>query len=98
MLERLLRYADKQLHFGELVTGVRDLRRWSHVPTADVVTAVLDMFFARLGSLNALEKLNHLPAWKKLPPAQSVPIPSDVLWMFSMMALCALPRRCSTLP
>ncbi len=71
MLERLLRYADKQLHLGELVTGVRDHRRWSHVPTADVVTAVLDMFFARLGSLNALEKLNHLPAWKKLP-ARSV--------------------------
>lgn len=67
MLERLLRYADKQLHLGELVTGVRDHRRWSHVPTADVVTAVLEMFFARLGSLNALEKLNHLASWKNLP-------------------------------
>ncbi|MBL8082902.1 MAG: hypothetical protein JNN26_09825 [Candidatus Obscuribacter sp.] len=67
MLERLLRYADKQLHFGELVTGVRDRRHWSHVPTAEVVKAVLEMFFARLGSLNALEKLNHLSSWKNLP-------------------------------
>lgn len=67
MLGRLLKYADKQLHFGKLVATVRDHRHWSHVPTADVVTAVLEMFFARIGSLNALEKLNHLASWKNLP-------------------------------
>lgn len=67
MLERYLRYANKHLQLPQLLSRLSDSRKFARIPTADVGSSVITMFAARLGSLNALEQVNHLQPWKNLP-------------------------------
>lgn len=55
-LRRLIAYADKVFGFtGGIVAGVMDGRKLPRIPTGLVVQSVAALFWARLGSLNALE-------------------------------------------
>ena len=55
-LRRLIAYADKVFGFtGGIVAGVVDGRKLPRIPTGLVVQSVAALFWARLGSLNALE-------------------------------------------
>ncbi len=56
ILRRLIAYAEKIFQFsGIVVAGVMDLRRQPRIPTSCVVQSVAALFWARMGSLNALE-------------------------------------------
>ena len=55
-LRRLIAYAEKIFQFSDtIVAGVVDRRRKPRIPTARIVQSVAVLFWARLGSLNALE-------------------------------------------
>ena len=55
-LRRLIAYAEKIFQFSDtIVAGVVDRRRKPRIPTARIVQSVVVLFWARLGSLNALE-------------------------------------------
>ncbi len=60
ILRRLIAYAEKVFQFsGAVVAGVVD-RRWQpRISTAHVVHSVAVLFWARMGSLNALELAAH---------------------------------------
>jgi len=56
ILRRLIAYAEKIFHLsGTVVAGVVDRRRQPRIPTSRVVHSVAALFWARMGSLNALE-------------------------------------------
>lgn len=56
ILRRLIAYAEKIFHLsGTIVAGVVDRRQQPRIPTSRVVHSVAALFWARLGSLNALE-------------------------------------------
>lgn len=56
ILRRLIAYAEKIFHLsGTVVAGVVDRRQQPRIPTSRVVHSVAALFWARLGSLNALE-------------------------------------------
>lgn len=56
ILRRLIAYAEKIFQFsGVVVAGVMDLRHQPRIPTSCVVQSVAALFWARMGSLNALE-------------------------------------------
>lgn len=56
ILRRLIAYSEKLFRFSEtVVTGVVDRRLQPRIPTAVIVKSVTVLFWARLGSLNALE-------------------------------------------
>ena len=56
ILRRLIAYADKVFQFsGTVVADVRDRRQQPRIPTAVIVKSVAVLFWARMGSLNALE-------------------------------------------
>lgn len=56
ILRRLIAYAEKVFGFsGTVVIGVADRRRQPRIPTAVIVKSVAVLFWARMGSLNALE-------------------------------------------
>ena len=60
ILRRLIAYAEKIFQFsGAVVAGVVDRRRQPRIPTAHVVRSVVVLFWARIGSLNALELTAH---------------------------------------
>jgi hypothetical protein len=60
ILRRLIAYAEKIFQFsGTVVAGVVDRRRQPRIPTAHVVHSVVVLFWARIGSLNALELAAH---------------------------------------
>ena len=55
-LRRLIAYADKVFGFsGGIVAGVMDRRKQPRIATGLIVQSVTVLFWARLGSLNALE-------------------------------------------
>jgi hypothetical protein len=56
ILRRLIAYAEKVFGFsGTIVTGVADRRLQPRIPTAVIVKSVAVLFWARMGSLNALD-------------------------------------------
>jgi len=56
ILRRLTAYAEKIFQFsGSVVAGVTDRRLQPRIPTSHVVQSVAALFWARMGSLNALE-------------------------------------------
>ena len=60
ILRRLLAYAEKVFQFsGTIVAGVVDRRRQPRIPTSAVLQSVAALFWARLGSLHALELTAH---------------------------------------
>ena len=60
ILRRLIAYAEKIFQLsGTVVAGVVDRRRQPRIPTSRVVHSVAALFWARLGSLNALELAAH---------------------------------------
>jgi hypothetical protein len=60
ILRRLIAYAEKIFQLsGTVVAGVVDRRQQPRIPTSRVVHSVAALFWARLGSLNALELAAH---------------------------------------
>jgi hypothetical protein len=60
ILRRLLAYAEKVFQFsGTVVAGITDRRLQPRIPTALVVKSVAVLFWARMGSLHALELAAH---------------------------------------
>ena len=60
ILRRLIAYAEKIFQVsGVVVAGVMDLRQQPRIPASRVVQSVAALFWARLGSLNALELAAH---------------------------------------
>jgi hypothetical protein len=60
ILRRLIGYAEKVFQFsGTVVAGVADRRRQPRIPTSAVFKSVAVLFWARMGSLNALELTAH---------------------------------------
>ena len=60
ILSRLLAYAEKVFQFsGSVVVGVTDRRLLPRIPTSAVLKSVAVLFWARMGSLNALELTAH---------------------------------------
>lgn len=60
ILRRLIAYSEKLFRFSEtVVTGIIDRRRLPRIPTAVIVKSVTVLFWARMGSLNALELTAH---------------------------------------
>ena len=60
ILRRLIAYAEKVFQLSEkIIAGVVDRRPLPRIPTAIVVKSVAALFWARMGSLNALELTAH---------------------------------------
>jgi hypothetical protein len=60
ILRRLIAYAEKVFQLSEkVIAGVVDRRPLPRIPTAIVVKSVAALFWARMGSLNALELTAH---------------------------------------
>ena len=60
ILRRLIAYAEKLFQFSNtVVAGVVDRRRQPRIPSSHVVKSVAVLFWARMGSLNALELAAH---------------------------------------
>src|SRR5271157_3442245 len=60
ILRRLLAYAEKVFQFsGTVVAGVADRRLQPRIPTSGILESVAALFWARMGSLNALELTAH---------------------------------------
>ena len=56
ILRRLITYADKVFHLSaEVIPSITDRRPQPRIPTAFVIQSGVALFWARLGSLNALE-------------------------------------------
>ena len=65
-LRRLIAYADKVFAFSSgIATGVVDRRKQPRIATAFIVQNVAVLFWARLGSLNALELTAHSSFFQK---------------------------------
>lgn len=65
MLRRLLRYAKGGYHLDAQVAAIGDARLKPRIPTARVVKSALLMFWARLGSFNALEEGRPGGLWRR---------------------------------
>ena len=66
MLHRLIRYAEKVFDLSSAVLDkVTDGRPQPRTPTTLILKSALAMFWARLGSLNALETLSTARFWKR---------------------------------
>jgi hypothetical protein len=65
LLHRLIRHAEKIFHLSGLLAKVSDRRPQPRTPTVLVLKAGLVMFWARLGSLNALETVRAARFWKR---------------------------------
>jgi len=60
ILRRLIAYAEKVFQLSEtVIAGVMDRRSLPRIPTAIVFKSVAALFWARMGSLNALELTAH---------------------------------------
>jgi hypothetical protein len=76
ILRRLIAYAGKIFQLsGTVVAGVVDRRRQPRIPTSRVVHSVAVLFWARMGSLNALELAAHSSFFRRwlghLRPAEA---------------------------
>lgn len=65
MLHRLVRHAEKIFDLSALLASVRDRRPLPRTPTAVILKTAVAMFWARLGSLNALESVKAARFWKR---------------------------------
>ncbi len=66
MLHRLIRYAEKVFGLSSRVLDpITDARQQPRTPTTLVLKSALAMFWARLGSLNALETVATAKFWKQ---------------------------------
>ncbi|MGC1474529.1 MAG: transposase [Terriglobales bacterium] len=65
VLRRLIRYAEKIFDLGEVLGEVSDRRLRPRIPTAVLLQSVLALYWARLGSLNALETVRGASFWKR---------------------------------
>jgi hypothetical protein len=65
LLHRLIRHGEKIFDLSRLLAGVQDRRPQPRTPTAVVLKAAVAMFWARLGSLNALESLRGARFWNR---------------------------------
>ena len=60
ILRRLIAYAEKIFQLSNtIVAGVVDQRRQPRIPASQIVKSVAALFWARMGSLNALELAAH---------------------------------------
>ena len=65
ILRRLIAYADKVFRFSEaLIAGMTDRRLEPRISTATVAKSAAVMFWARMGSLNALEMSSQSRFWR----------------------------------
>ena len=65
MLRRLIAYSDKVFHLSALLIGsLTDRRPEPRISTATVAKAAMVLFWARMGSLNALEMSGASRFWK----------------------------------
>jgi hypothetical protein len=65
VLRRLIGYAEKIFDLGEVLGAVSDQRLRPRIPTAALLQSVLVLYWARLGSLNALEAVRGASFWKR---------------------------------
>jgi hypothetical protein len=66
MLRRLIAYSDKVFHLSTLlIASITDCRAEPRISTTTVAKASLVMFWARMGSLNALEMSGPSRFWKR---------------------------------
>src|SRR5947207_13157388 len=66
VLRRLIAYAEKIFQLSkDIVTEVSDRREKPRISTAAVVKSSLVLFWARLGSINALEQVGRAHFWKR---------------------------------
>lgn len=65
VLQRLIRYSDKIFGLGEVLGQVSDRRLCPRIPTSVLLRSVLVLYWARLGSLNALETVRGASFWKR---------------------------------
>jgi hypothetical protein len=65
LLHRLVRHAEKIFDLSALLASVRDRRPLPRTPTAVILKTAVAMFWARLGSLNALESVKAARFWKR---------------------------------
>ena len=78
MLRRLIAYSEKVFRFSaELMAGITDRRLEPRISTAIVAKSAAVMFWARMGSLNALEMSCQSRFWKHwlggpLPSADTI--------------------------
>jgi len=61
----LVRHAEKIFDLSGLLASVHDQRPLPRTPTAVILKAALAMFWARLGSLNALESVSAARFWRR---------------------------------
>ena len=67
MLRRLIAYSDKVFHLSALlIVSITDRRPEPRISTATVAKAAMVLFWARMGSLNALEMSGASRFWKAL--------------------------------
>ena len=65
LLQRLIQYSEKIFDFSEkVIAQISDRRLKPRIPTAVLVKSALALFWARLGSLNALEAVAAARFWK----------------------------------
>jgi hypothetical protein len=66
MLRRLIAYSDKVFHLStRLIASITDRRPEPRISTSTVAKASLVLFWARMGSLNALEMSGASRFWKR---------------------------------
>jgi hypothetical protein len=66
MLRRLIAYSDKVFHLSLLlVASITDRRPQPRISTATVAKASIVLFWARMGSLNALDMSGTSRFWKR---------------------------------
>jgi hypothetical protein len=66
LLRRLIAYSDKVFHLSSLlIASITDRRPEPRISTATVAKAAMVLFWARMGSLNALEMSGASRFWKR---------------------------------
>src|SRR5665811_1673429 len=66
LLHRLIRYAEKVFDLsGKVLDKVTDTRQQPRTPTTLILKSALALFWARLGSLNALETISAARFWRQ---------------------------------
>ena len=65
VLRRLIRYSEKIFDLGEVLGEVSDRRLRPRIPTLALLQSVLVLYWARLGSLHALETVRGASFWRR---------------------------------
>jgi len=77
ILRRLLRYSEKTLHLTQMLSGMRDRRKYPQHVSRVVLGSALIMALSRIGSLNGLEQTKAHSFWRRwiggeIPSADTV--------------------------